>query len=202
MIMLACSLAAKELAFIQCFNDAWMAFFMVLFVYCQQRSHAVLAALFFACSLSIKMSAILMLPGLLLTSVFAYGIPRTFLMVLFIVAFQFVIAIPFLMENHKTYLEQSYDFSRTFSYSCVNAWQIVSKKTYKSSAFSNAMLYITLGLLTSFLLFKWTNIRTFFKDVRLFPLTTERRKVRPYAIIHILFVCNFIGCVFTPAGHR
>jgi uncharacterized membrane protein len=79
LVMLALSFAAKELAFIQCFNDAWMAFFMVLFVFCQQRHYMYLAALCFACSLSIKMSALLMVPGLLLTSVFAYGIPRTLL---------------------------------------------------------------------------------------------------------------------------
>lgn len=64
------------------------------------------------------------------------------------------------------------------------------------------IFYTTLILLTGFLAFKWTNIKTFFRDVRLFPFTTERRKVHPYAILHILFVCNFIGSIFSHGNHR
>jgi hypothetical protein len=79
-------------------------------------------------------------------------------------------ALPFLLENHEEYLSKVFAFGRrTGIYETIGHQILINEKTFASKEFP---LYIT-GLLAFlnlfFLLFKWTNIRTFFKDIRVIP---------------------------------
>jgi uncharacterized membrane protein len=92
-----------------------MAFFMVIAVYFAQRSKIRLTWLFFAISFSVKGGGLLWLPGFLLVTDFAEGLVSVVLHFLFFVAFNVVLAIPFLIAHAEHFYEQAFDFGRRFN---------------------------------------------------------------------------------------
>ena len=58
------------------------------------------------------------------------------------------------------------------------------------------MMCLQLGSLLCFLFFKWTRLEHFFKDVRLWPLTSEPRFLNPWTSTMILFTCQFLLMIF------
>lgn len=67
------------------------------------------------------------------------------------------------------------------------------------------MTLLILSLLY-FLFMKWTDYKKFLYEVRILPLNeltnAPRRSMNPYKCVLILFSCNFLGCVMSPASHR
>jgi len=65
--------------------------------------------------------------------------------------------------------------------------------------FETALLLLHLYFLLHFLFAKWTT--SFFKDIRLWPLTTEKKVVSPYFATLVLSTCNLIGMTFARGIH-
>jgi hypothetical protein len=54
-----------------------------------------------------------------------------------------------------------------------------------------------------FLFFKWVNIKTFLKDIRVFPIWfADKKTLNPYNTVLILFTCNIIGIICSRGSHR
>ena len=74
-----------------------------------------LSMLFMGLATSVKMSAILFLPGALLIQAFEYGVFRGSLVYLVGTLFvQFLCGLEFILKNWRGYKEMAYDFGRNF----------------------------------------------------------------------------------------
>ena len=67
---------------------------------------------------SVKMSALLFLPGALLIQAFEYGVFRgSDVYLLGIILVQFICGLEFILKNWRGYKEMAYDFGRNFDQS-------------------------------------------------------------------------------------
>lgn len=55
-----------------------------------------------------KMNVLLMLPGILLNLNFRFGLFKTILSVLFVVAFEIVLGLPFILVDYKAYFNTAF----------------------------------------------------------------------------------------------
>ena len=67
-----------------------------------------------ALAINIKMSALLLVPGYLLTISFSRGIVPSILSFVGIIGLQVLIGIEFIMTNAKAYYQMAYNFDRVF----------------------------------------------------------------------------------------
>jgi alpha-1,3-mannosyltransferase len=93
------------------------------------------ASILYAFALQIKISAILFLPGFLLTGVFCYGLLKTFTLFGLILHIQLILAIPFLISNPYVYIGYAYNFTRKFDHEAQTVWQITSELIFDSLEF-------------------------------------------------------------------
>ena len=111
-----------------------------------------------------------------------------------------------MLKNAKGYFLMAYDFDRKFAQSESINFQYFSEAFNHSKWFEHFMLSLHLGCLIIFLVFKWTNSYgnpfTLFKDVRLWPMTFEERKLNKYNIMLIILSANFIGMAFSRGTHQ
>lgn len=94
------------------FNDCFMVVFCLLAILAWQNKHLVVSTLLFAVAVNIKMSALLMLPGYLLTVAFQDGIVKAILSLLSVIALQVVFGLEFILVNPTAYFNMSYNFDR------------------------------------------------------------------------------------------
>lgn len=107
------SIASKCINVVYCFNDQWMVLFCVLFIYYWLKGKHLVAITLYSISISIKMSASLYLPGLILLLLFTFGLKRAFQYLSYIVIFQLLIAFPFLISNPYAYLTRAFNIDRS-----------------------------------------------------------------------------------------
>jgi len=74
----------------------------------------IVSSVLFGIAVNIKMSALLLLPGYLLTVSFQCGIIRTLFSLIIILALQVIIGLEFILVNPKAYFQMSYNFDRVF----------------------------------------------------------------------------------------
>jgi alpha-1,3-mannosyltransferase len=73
--------------------------------------------IFYSLALSFKMSALLILPGVLLIWTLTEGIYKSLLRLVFVILFQITIALPFLAVDPQSYFNAAFDFGRKFEHS-------------------------------------------------------------------------------------
>lgn len=105
--------------------------------------------------MSVKMSVLLYLPGLLVILFIRGGLWFTLQNLTSIVGIQLLLAFPFLRENWRTYFHYSFDFSRAFLYKWTVNWRIVSEDTFLSSTWARGLFLGHLSVLICFGLFRW-----------------------------------------------
>ena len=119
---------------------------------------------------------------------------------------QLLFGLEFLLKNAKGYLLMAYDFDRKFAQSESINFQYWTEEFAHSKPVELFLLALHLGFLIIFLIFKWTdsygNPITLFRDVRLWPLTFEVRKMNKYNVFLVITSCNFIGMVFSRGTHQ
>lgn len=87
-----------------CFNDIWVVLFTIFMTYALQKSHMVLATVFFALAVTCKMSALLVLPGYLFLLVCCKGLIRSIPHVVLLMTICLGVSAPFLWVNSEAYL--------------------------------------------------------------------------------------------------
>src|ERR1700722_935042 len=106
-------------------------------------------------ALSVKMSAILYLPGLLLILLKRRGLLYMLYSLLNVVVTQAYIARPFLEAEPWSYLRYSFDFSRAFLYKWTVNWRFVSEDIFLSRQWAVGLLIGHAAVLALFGLFRW-----------------------------------------------
>lgn len=106
-------------------------------------------------ALSVKMSALLYLPGLLLILWKRHGIVRTASHMLQVLAIQYWLGKVFLDEFPLEYVKQAFDFSRVFLFEWTVNWRFLGEDLFLSQVLSNSLLIGHVGTLLLFAHFKW-----------------------------------------------
>jgi alpha-1,3-mannosyltransferase len=106
-------------------------------------------------ALSIKMSILLYLPGLLAILFRRGGLVSTLRHSITIALAQILLALPFLRENASSYLQRSFDFGRIFLYKWTVNWRFVEEETFLSPLWATGLLIGQAAALIAFGLWRW-----------------------------------------------
>ena len=107
------------------------------------------------CALSVKMSALLYLPGLLVVLFKRCGLIGTLSHLVVLVTTQVAAGLPFLLHHPGSYIKFSYEFSRAFLYKWTVNWRFISEETFLSQWWARGLLAGHVATLAAFGLFKW-----------------------------------------------
>ena len=194
------------------FNDCFMVVFCLAAILVWQHQHLILSAVLFAIAINIKMSALLMIPGYLLTVAFNAGLLRALMTLAFIAALQIVIGLEFILVNKEAYFSMSYNMDRVFMKVEQVNFQWMTEDFMQSQLFCDLLLGLHLLFLAIFLVFKWTpgahSPYEMLEEVGLLPLSRlgtdllTRRPLNQYKVLLILFTSNFIGMAFSRGTHQ
>ena len=106
-------------------------------------------------ALSVKMSILLHLPGLLVVTFRRRGLASTLRYLFTIIAVQALLASPFLSEDSWSYLKGAFDLGRVFLYKWTVNWRFVDEATFLSPTFALSLLVGHLSVLLAFGMFRW-----------------------------------------------
>jgi alpha-1,3-mannosyltransferase len=109
-------------------------------------------------ALSVKMSILLYLPGLLVILFKRRGLASTLRLMVTVGATQALLAFTFLQEDPWKYLHSSFDLSRVFLYKWTVNWRFVDEKTFLSSHWAKGLLVGHASVLILFGLFRWCKV--------------------------------------------
>lgn len=163
------------------FNDCWATFFVVLAVRQLLDRRVFTSSFLFSCAVSVKMSALLFLPGAAIVYWNLLGLKAIFLGIPFVLV-QAAVFWPF-KEYWREYINGAFEFSRQFMYKWTVNWRFVPEKTFLSREFAIGLLVghlCLLGILAARALNK--------------P-TTPRQTAR------VLATANAIGMLFARSLH-
>ncbi|KAL0216109.1 hypothetical protein P9112_008293 [Eukaryota sp. TZLM1-RC] len=197
LLLVTASLRIHSIWVLRLFNDGPMVLISLLAVLAAAKHRHFAASILFSLAISIKMSALLYLPGFLLIVAIEMGsvfklIPHVFN----IISIQFLLGIPFLKENFSGYLIKSFEFSRVFTYKWTVNWKFLSSELFLNENFGKMLLIGHLLTLIFFLFFKWSGIKTF---KLLFG--TNGTLQSSNAIVSVLVQSNLIGVIFARSLH-
>ena len=91
-----------------------MVLFALLGIHAWQLSHLTLSTVLLAIAINIKMSALLLIPGYLLTVAQSRGLIKTILSLVAMLVLQILFGIEFIRVNKDAYFDMSYNFKRVF----------------------------------------------------------------------------------------
>ncbi|KAL2709527.1 Dol-P-Man:Man(5)GlcNAc(2)-PP-Dol alpha-1,3-mannosyltransferase [Kluyveromyces marxianus] len=204
------------------FNDCFTTLFVSLSVLLlitstkiqirRRRSIVVcLATVFYSMAVSIKMNALLYLPGVLL-SVYLLekgNLFKTFVNVVILFTWQVVVAIPFWKEYPKEYLKGAFDFGRQFMYKWSVNWQMVEEEVFLNPVFHRALLVSHCVVLLMFIIFKMLPMTvdqaiSACKSSLLHPFTSvlpASLNLTATTVAYTLLVTNYIGILFARSLH-
>ena len=129
-----------------------------------------LSTILFAIAINIKMSALLMIPGYLLTVAFDAGLIKALISLVSMLALQIIFGLEFIMVNSQAYFQMSYNFERVFLKVEQVNFQFMTQEFMHSDLFNRILLVGHLAFLVIFLTFKWTNgLPSLFNEVGLYP---------------------------------
>lgn len=106
-------------------------------------------------ALSVKMSALLYIPGLLVILFKRNGLMGTMRHFLVLACTQILLARSFLGENTRSYLRNAFDLSRVFLYKWTVNWRFVDEQTFLSPSWAKGLLLGHVTVLAAFGLFRW-----------------------------------------------
>ncbi|KAK7693659.1 hypothetical protein QCA50_003228 [Cerrena zonata] len=155
LLLLPLSKRLHSIFALRLFNDCWALVAVQAATLAYSLEWDIVGTLFYGSALSIKMSVLLYLPGILVVLFKRKGLLSTLGNTLLLLSTQVAAGAPFLLSQPWSYLHYSYEFSRQFLYKWTVNWRFVSEETFLSSNWARGLLLGHLGTLVGFGLFKW-----------------------------------------------
>ncbi|KLO12625.1 glycosyltransferase family 58 protein [Schizopora paradoxa] len=202
LLLLPLSKRLHSIYALRLFNDCWAVVAALGMIQMLQKGNDLLATLFFSLAISVKMSALLYLPGLLLILWKRHGIVMTASHMLQVLAIQYWLGKVFVDEFPREYLKQAFDFSRVFLFKWTVNWRFLGEDMFLSQVWSNSLLVGHVCTLLLFAHFKWCR-----EDGGLFAMV-KRSLTRPtkgaalrIEVATIMMTTNLIGVIFARSLH-
>lgn len=177
-------------------------------------------------ALSVKMSVLLYLPGLLVILFKRRGLFSTLIHLVTLSATQVLFAAPFLREDPWGYARSAFDLGRVFLYKWTVNWRLLDEETFLSNRFAMTLLVGHGTVLIAFGLFKWCapdggaakilyrGLRRPFYPPGLVPVTADCEYLNSASptsfpliwyytvdVATVLFTSNLIGIIFARSLH-
>jgi alpha-1,3-mannosyltransferase len=174
-------------------------------------------------ALSVKMSVLLYLPGLLVILFKRHGLMLTMRHLLVVAVTQFVLARSFLAEDAEAYLQNAFDLSRVFMYKWTVNWRFLDEETFLSRSWARGLLVGHVTVLVAFGLFRWCRsdggvavvlrkgFRHPMRPPMLSPVSADCKVIPPPAkrclligvvdVATVLMTSNLIGIIFARSLH-
>lgn len=214
-VVLAClSKRLHSIYVLRLFNDCFTTFFMVLTVLIfligarfKKRIACLFASFTYTVAVSIKMNALLYLPGVLICifQLTQGHMFETFSCICVMVGWQIFVAREFLAQYYAEYLSTAFNFGRKFLYEWTINWQIIDEDVFQDKRFHYTLLASHAVVLCVFVFVRFFPKRNVFKlglNTLLHPfqrVSNERATVADLGFI--LVVTNFIGILFSRSLH-
>lgn len=180
-----------------------------------------LSMLFYSLALSVKMNALLFLPGYMIVGYLLSN--ENFFQFLIVIAFglevQLAVNWPFISAGGditKHFFQNAFDFGRIFMYKWTVNWKFIPESIFLANYFHLVLLVIHVAVLLWFVLTKYLNIKNTGKSLRQFIIkdgllapfesTLDSKNIilsnqaEVYAT-YILFSSNLIGILFCRSLH-
>ncbi|PPQ67648.1 LOW QUALITY PROTEIN: hypothetical protein CVT25_012676 [Psilocybe cyanescens] len=206
LLLLPLSKRLHSIFVLRLFNDCWSVVAIQASILAFQNGFFDTGIMLFSAALSIKMSILLYLPGLLVILFKRKGLLSTLGYLSALVVTQVFFAVPFLREDPMAYAHSAFDLGRVFMYKWTVNWRFLEEKTFLSSQLAVALLVGQATVLVAFGLFKWCepdggvygvlsrSMRRPSSPAGLVPVTSDY-------IATVLFTSNLIGIVFARSLH-
>ena len=173
-------------------------------------------------ALSVKMSALLYLPGLLVILFKRHGLMGTMRHLLVVAVTQIVLARSFLAEDARAYLQNAFDLSRVFMYKWTVNWRFLDEETFLSRSWARGLLVGHVTVLVVFGLFRWCRsdggvaavlskgfrrpmrspvLAPLSADCKVIPLLSVYLLIGVIDVATVLMTSNLIGMLFARSLH-
>ncbi|KAG6376391.1 dolichyl-P-Man:Man(5)GlcNAc(2)-PP-dolichyl mannosyltransferase [Boletus reticuloceps] len=205
-LLLPLSKRLHSIFVLRLFNDCWSLLLVQAAILALQRASDDLGILLFSLALSVKMSALLYLPGLLVILFKRHGLMVTMRHLLVVAATQIVLARSFLAEDARAYFQNAFDLSRMFMYKWTVNWRFLDEQTFLSRSWARGLLVGHVTVLVAFGLFRWCRsdggvavvLRRGFRSPMLSPSLSP---VSADYVATVLMTSNLIGILFARSLH-
>ncbi|KPI88566.1 dolichyl-P-Man:GDP-Man5GlcNAc2-PP-dolichyl alpha-1 3-mannosyltransferase putative (ALG3) [Leptomonas seymouri] len=232
MLPLFFSKRIRSLYVLRLFNDCWAMLFLMVAVSLiaggparngGRVRHWVLGCFFISFAVSIKMSVLLFVPGMLYVMLRTLPFFKLVGCLCVCVAWQVLAALPFLLHDSGAYISRGFELSSTFQQRWSVNYQFLDSELFVSPKFSIALLIATVAAWALVWRTRWANrtfltsaeakaLRPVFRDVPQNTLAAtidddeEMEKAeerRAYvAVVLTLFESNLIGVAFARPLHH
>lgn len=217
-MLLACfSKRLHSIYVLRLFNDCFTTFFIVLTVTLllfvnklnnsSRKSRLIvlmLASLSYSIAVSIKMNALLYLPGIIV-SIFILSDNSILLSLLngaIMIIWQIFIALPFLKTYPLEYFHGAFNFKRQFMYKWSINWQFLGEETFQNTLFQKSLLVSQFMLILTVILMIYPSFfQDIFKSILLRKKENITKRDNTSAIAFLLIMSNFIGILFSRSLH-
>ncbi|KAL1944589.1 hypothetical protein VTO73DRAFT_3019 [Trametes versicolor] len=206
LLLLPLSKRLHSIYVLRLFNDCWAVVAAQAAIFAFGSGWDALGVVLLGCALSVKMSVLLYVPGLLVILFRRCGLLSTVLHMLALGGTQLVIGAPFLLQYPWSYLKNSYEFSRVFLFKWTVNWRFLGEDLFLDSSWAKSLLVAHVTTLVLFGLFKWCRsdggvwqvldrgLRRPTRAPSLAPLTADY-------VTTVLYTSNLIGILFARSLH-
>lgn len=136
-LFLACSRRLHSIFMLRCFNDCFAIAFTYLAIYSLMKNRVMICLILYSIGISIKMSALLYLPALLMNLNFHFGMIKTIRSVILLILMQLIIGLEFLIHDKEAYLGKAFEFSRVFMFKWSVNWQFLGEQIATGKQWAN-----------------------------------------------------------------
>ncbi|TFK43013.1 glycosyltransferase family 58 protein [Crucibulum laeve] len=206
LLLLPLSKRLHSIFVLRLFNDCWAVFALQAAVLAYQNGFDDTGTMLFSAALSIKMSILLYLPGILLILFKRRGMLATLLQLVTIGTLQILFAVPFLKQEPWSYLRSAFDLGRVFLYKWTVNWRFVDEQTFLSPQFALTLLVGHVSALVAFGLFKWCKPDgsawvVLKRGLNRPAYPAGLSIISPDYVATVLFTSNLIGILFARSLH-
>ena len=211
-VLLVLSKRVHSLFLLRLFNDCLAVLGSYAAVWAAAAGHWDAAVLLLSAGVSIKMSGLLLLPGLLFLLARNRGAVGVVRGLSLLVASQALVGAPFLLTYPRSYLTKAFELSRVFTYKWSVNWRFLPEPLFVSKEWAGVLLAGHLASLVC-----WAGLRWCAGDGGLIAvlgrLGLARGRFRapsflhgafhdaPGYIVYVLLVSNLLGIVFARTLH-
>ncbi|KAG6811325.1 hypothetical protein H0H92_007989 [Tricholoma furcatifolium] len=211
LLLLPLSKRLHSIFVLRLFNDCWAVLAVQGAILLYQMGLDDTATFLFSAALSVKMSVLLYIPGLLVILFKRRGLISTLRHMMTILAIQTLMANPFLAVDPWAYFNCAFDLRRVFLYKWTVNWRMVNEEVFLSRNWAVGLLVGHGLVLVLFGLFRWCKVDGGVWSVLARGLSQPTRPAAgpapitadcfPLDIATVLFTSNLIGILFSRSLH-
>lgn len=207
LLILPLSKRLHSIFVLRLFNDCWAVLGVNAAIFFYQLGLDDTGTFLFGAALSVKMSVLLYLPGLLVILFKRRGFLSTLRHMMTVTAVQTLLANPFLAADPWAYVNSAFDLSRVFLYKWTVNWRMVDEETFLSRRWATGLLAGHVLMLVLFGLSRWCRADGGAWSVLARGIRRPHRPVPGVApitadyVATVMFTSNLIGIIFARSLH-